>query len=170
MSLETIVAAVSAVLGGALAWWITHGIDQARLQDLQAKFSQYQAQVQADNTTAQRAADEALQAEFNARKAAEVTNAEVRQSLESQVADAQRDRDFATRLLQRAQNARTTAAGSEVPGTFDRPGTAPDSSAPADRPATNLIRLTADSATECRDAIQRLAGLQIELIPQLNKN
>lgn len=146
-----------------------HRFDSASYARLQARFSQYQAEVAQAQEASQRAASEALQAQAKARTDAESRNETIMAKLES----AQHENltlaasnQFANRLLAAAAKA-VPASGS------DKAGTASDQSQAID-PATaqrgrQLATNLGTAAAECSDAIERLAALQAELIPQLRR-
>ncbi|MDB6104027.1 MAG: hypothetical protein JWO52_4026 [Gammaproteobacteria bacterium] len=152
---------VGIITGTAYA---THKLDSAHYESLLAAFSQYQAKVFEDNATAQKAARDALQAQIDAHTSAESNNAKVIASLQSQVDGAQRDAEFARKLLAVAANAGAAAGSGSVSKAGSGPG-APGTTGTSG--GGSLAQDLGDAAGECRDAIQRLAALQAELIPQL---
>jgi hypothetical protein len=147
--------------------YATHRLDGARYEALQADYSKYQARVQTDAATAQEAARAAIQAQFDARTAQEAANAKTIASLTAQADAARSSADFAQRLLASALEAGTATASHPVPAAGHQPGAADTSQGGGDQPAPDLARDVADSASECRDAIERLSALQVELQPQL---
>ena len=150
-------------LGLGAGIWATHKLDGASYDALQARFASYQRDVADADAKAQKAASDALQAQINTRLATEANNGKVIQQLQAERDSAAADRDFARRLLAAAQAVPTAADHS---GTAAAGGSAaPDPARPpGDRP---LAQDLGDAAGECRDAIQRLAALQVELQPQL---
>lgn len=150
--------------------YATHKLDDARYESLRSDFSGYKAQVATDDATAHTALANALQAQIDSRNATEARNAQLQTSLQSVQADAvaaHRDVDFANRLLAAAAHAGTAAASSAVSKAQGGSGAADTPGASGDRSTPNLIADVTDSATECRDAIQRLAALQLEIAPQI---
>jgi hypothetical protein len=139
-----------------------HEFDRISYGHLQTSFARYKAQVADANEKAQKAAADALQAQINARLTTEARNSEIVSQLTAERDSVALDRDFARRLLAAAQTSRSgqmSAPGHQPPAP-DPPG------ASGDRP---LAQDLGDGAGECRDAIQRLAALQAELIPQLTR-
>lgn len=154
---------------GATAW-ATHRFDEAHYETLRAAFAQYQAQVQKDNADAKGALASALQAQIDTRVATEKHNEQLQSSLQQVQADAasaHADADFAHRLLAAAQNAGPATGGTAVPKAPGGRGSDGAASSAGDQPAATLLGDVAGAAAECRDAIQRLAALQLELSPQL---
>lgn len=166
---------VYAIVGAALvavAIYVTHTADSISYARQGAEFAAYRAQASGDYADAQKAARDALQSEITKRTAAEARNDQIQASLESAqaaAAAAHSDADFARRLLAAAiQDAR--AATTSHPTNEAGGATQPDgaTTASSDRPASTLFADVTDSAAECRDAIQRFAGLQLELAGQVD--
>ena len=147
----------------------THRLDDARYEELQAQYADYRAQVQADAVSAQKAYATALQAQIDRRTNQEASNAQTIETLTSQVAAAQQSSEFAQRLLASALQAGSAAAGHQVPAAGNQPGAHGASAGGSDQQTSDLTRDVADSANECRDAIERLDRLQIEIAPQLKE-
>lgn len=158
------VLALAIAAGGA---YVAHRLDQARYEALQAEFSKYQAKVESNDVEAHRAFAEALQAQVTQRLSQESQNAKTIATLTTQATSARESADFAYRLLERARSAGTTTAGTEVPAPDRKPAASGPPQGNGHQSATELAQLTADSALECREAIERLNRLQVELVPQL---
>ena len=154
------------LLSAAIAGLGVHELDQIPYARLQTTFASYKAQVADANEKAQQAATDALQAQINARLTTEANNGKVISQIQSERDAAVADAQFAKRLLAAAQ-ARPAATGDPVPTTAGGSGSHGAASAPGNRPTPEFSQLIADSATECRVAIQRLTALQLELAPQL---
>lgn len=91
-------------------------------------------------------------------------NQKVMTELQSENATVSADRDFARRLL----NAARAAPAPTHSATGTGPGGGPVASAvPQNSGDGSLVGLIGGATGECRDAMQRLAGLQDEIIPQL---
>ena len=161
--LEFIKVAWPYILVASLGMYGGYRLESADKEVLQAKFDLYQSQVAQANADAQRASSDALEAQIQTRLQTEANNGKIIQQLQSQRDGAMADRDFARRLLAAAQ-AESTASGGAVPKTADRPG-AP--SAPGNGSDQPLADEVGDAAIECRDAIERFAAAQAQLIPQL---
>jgi hypothetical protein len=152
------------VLCSIVAGYLTHRvIDAPRYNALQAEFKGYQAKVTDADDRAQKAANDALEAQIQSRLQTEANNGKVISQLQNERDAAVSDRDFARRLLAAAKaqppagsSAVSTASGGRR---FDDPA-----GASGDR---SLAQDLGDAAGECRNAIQRLAALQAELKPQL---
>jgi len=151
------------LLSAAVAGYGVHELDQIPYGRLQTTFASYKAQVADDDAKAQKAAADALQAQINTRLTTEANNGKVIAQLAQERDSAAADRDFARRLLAAAQ-AKPTTGGGAVPTAGHQPGTSDPAGSSGDR---SLVTDLGSAAGECRDAIQRLAGLQAELIPQL---
>jgi len=150
--------------------YATHRLDDARYEALQVEYADYRTQVQADAVTAQKAYATALQAQIDHRTNLEASNAQTIASLTSQADAARQSADFAQRLLASSLSAGSAAAGHPVPGAGGQPGAHDPTAGAGDQSTPDLARDVADSASECRDAIERLAALQVELAPQLRSN
>lgn len=159
-------ALLALLVMGATAY-ATHRLDDARYEALQAQYSKYQAQVATDAATAEEAARAAIQAQIDARTAQEAANARTVASLTSQIDTARQSAEFAQRLLASALKAGAASAGHPVPAAGHQPGAPDPAKGGSDQPAPDLARDVADSATECRDAIERLSALQAEIASQL---
>lgn len=159
--------ALLALLVMGATGYATHKLDNARYEALQAEYSKYQAEVATDSATAQQAARAAIQAQFDARTAQEAANAKTIASLTDQAAAARQSADFANRLLASALKAGAATTGHSVPAADGKPGATDPAKGGGDQPTPDLARDVADSATECRDAIERLSALQAELAAQL---
>lgn len=155
------------VLCALVAGYLTHRvIDVPRYDALQTSLASYKAQEAAKDEAAQKVATDALQAQIDTRLATEANNGKVISQLQSERDAAVTDRDFARRLLAAAQATAAPGRGG-MSAAAGGSGTHDSTGAPGDRPAAELAQLIADSATECRIAIQRLTALQEELRPQL---
>lgn len=152
----------------AAAAYCTHRLDAAHYEALQAAYTRYQAQVQADAASAQEAARNALQAQIDAKTAQEARNAKIIANLEDRASAAERNAAFAERLLAAARAAGTAAPGHSVPAAHDQPGAPGTPGHGGDQPAFDLLGTTTLAAGECRDAIERLQALQAEIAPQVS--
>lgn len=153
-----------------LTAYATHKLEAARYERLDADFAKYRSQTSEDYAAAHKAARDALQAQIAEHAAAEARNAQISASLESaqaEAAAAHRDAEFARRLLATASNSGTAASGDPVPEAGGGSGSHDSPSTSGDRPTSELSGLIADSASECRIAIQKLTALQLEVSPQL---
>lgn len=147
------------------AAWATHRLDTARYETLNATFATYQAQAEKNAAASQAAAAAALQAEIARRTDQESKNAQIVSQLTDQASAARSDAEFARRLLAAAAAPPAASAGGHQNGPADHQPAAPGApGAPGDR---SLAQDLGAAAGECRDAIERLAALQSELIPQL---
>ena len=152
------------LLTAGIGAFISHEIDQIPYDRQATAFESYKAQVADADAKAQKAAADALQAQINTRLTTESHNGQIVAQLTQERDSAALDRDFARRLLAAAQ---AKPRSGQVPAPGHQPAT-PDPAQPSGNGSTpDLARLVADSATECRDAIQTLTALQFELKPQL---
>lgn len=154
-------AAVLVVFGAGS--WTGYKGAQPAYNRLQGQFSDYKAQVAADELAAQKAATAALQAQIAQRNEVESNNAKVIADLQSKADSAAADRDFARRLLAAAQ---ARPAPNSDPATKTQGGSTADGSPDASGNRSLVADLGA-AAGECRDAIERFSALQAELRPQL---
>jgi hypothetical protein len=153
------------LLAAGVGGFAIHEADTIPYNRLQASLSSYKAQVADENAKAQKAAADALQEQIDKRLTTEANNEKVISQLTAERDSTAADRDFARRLLAAAQ-ARPTAGRGPVPGAADQHGTTQGAKPSGDG---SLAQDLGDAAGECRDAIQRLAALQTELIPQLKR-
>lgn len=162
---------IAGVLGiFAVSAFLTHKVDSIALSRLQSAYDADKVTWAQSQASAQKAAADALQAQIAQRNATEARNAELQSSLAQTQADAvaaHRDADFASRLLAAARQAASRPSGGQVPGSQGGQQPADSSGASGNRPAADLFGLTRDSAAECRNAIERLATLQLEIATQL---
>lgn len=168
--LQGIIAGAIALVLIGLTVWLTHELDSVAYGHLETQFADYKTQSQSDHNIALKALNDALAAQQKAREATEKFNDQISTSLtavQSDAAAAHRDADFAQRLLAAAKNAGTVAPGAAVPAPQGGPGAANPTLALGDRRPGDLAGLTTGAVAECRNAIERLAALQIELSPQL---
>lgn len=129
----------------------------ARVQD-QLAYSQARE-------TAQKAANDALQKQIQARLDAENHNGQILSQLAQERDSAVSARTLAERLLAAAQ-ARPHAGAGPVPTADHQPGAPGASQGGGDQSITDIL---AAAAADCRDAIQRFAALQQQIIPQLSR-
>ena len=147
-----------------VASYATHRLDNARYEALEAQYAKYQAQVEKDAATAQQNARDAIQAQIVARTAQEAANAKTVASITARADAAQRDADFANRLLESAIKTGAAATGHQVPAAGDKSGAHDGAASDGDQPLAQEIGA---AAGECRQAIEQLSALQVELAPQL---
>ncbi|HSX78531.1 MAG TPA: hypothetical protein VLQ80_08185 [Candidatus Saccharimonadia bacterium] len=157
------IAAALVCLG--IGGWAGHKAAQPAYNRLASQYEAFQLTVAHDQAAGQKAATEALQAQINERNATEARNAQLEQSLHSiQDRAAERDADFARRLLAAARKAGSTPGPDSVSkGKGEQHATDPPD-ASGDRSLTTDL---GDAAGECTDAIQRLAALQLEITTQV---
>lgn len=153
------------LIGAALGGYGAHEFDQIPYSRLQTTLASERTQHADEVAAGQKAAADALQAQINTRLTTEANNGKVIAQLTADRDSAAADRDFARRLLSAAQAKPATSSG-QVSAAGHQPGIAPGAAAPGDG---SLAQDLGAAAGECRDAIQRLAALQIELIPQLTR-
>lgn len=159
---------LAAAVAAAGSVWITHRLDTVALDSLQAKYSQYVAQSETLEAAQEAAANKAISAQLQTHLTIETTNAQVIGSLQDQVDAAKSDAAFAKQLLSAAAKAQSAGSGS-VFATGSGPAADDATKGSSDKSAFNLLGVATDSITECRDAIQRLAALQLEIAPQLKQ-
>jgi len=150
--------------------WATHEFDSGSYSKLEAQFADYRTQSTADHDAALKALNDALSAQIQAREATEKRNEQIAQSLtnvQNDAAAAHRDADFAQRLLAAAKNPGPAAPGPAVSATQGGSGANGPAATLGDRRAGDLPGLTTGAIAECRNAIERLAALQLQLAPQL---
>lgn len=152
-----------------LGGWCGYKLAQPAYNRLQGQYEAFQLTVANQQAAQQKAATDALEAQIAQRNQTEARNAQLEQSLSSiqdQATTAQRSADFANRLLAAARKA-APASGPSVPEAPGHSPVADPASSSADGSTPDLAGLIAGAATECRDAIQDYAALQLELAPQL---
>jgi hypothetical protein len=164
---------IAGVLGVfAVSAFLTHKVDNIALSRVQSAYDADKVTWAHSQAAAEKAAADALATQIAQRKSTEARNAELQDSLQKVQADAvaaHRDADFASRLLAAARKAASRPDSDPVPAA--QGGQKPDgaSEASGDRPAPDILGLTAAAATECREAIQQYATIQLELDPQLQR-
>jgi hypothetical protein len=150
-------------IGAAGSFWLTHTIDGAKYARLQATLVSHDAQYADEHAKAETALADALQAQTKRRLETEANNGKIISQLQSERDSAAADRDFARRLLAAAQ-AGPAASGDAVSTASGQQRASDAPTAPGDR---SLAQDLGDAVGECRNAIQRLAALQAQIIPQL---
>lgn len=142
-----------------------HKADSIPLNALQAKYSQYVAQVATENANANMAYADGLAKQLKDFQDTTAHNAQVMQGLRDENASTAADLDFARRLLNaaRAQPAAQATTGKGAGGGSDPAGV------PKDGADQSLVSVVGGAAGECREALQHLIGLQDEVIPQTQK-
>lgn len=159
-----IAAVLAAGIGGVADRFI---LEQPKYEKLQTDFSNYKAQ-QAGLLAQQQAAYAAgLAKQLKDFQGTVANNAQVMKDLQSENTTVTADRDFARRLLNAAR-AQPTAAN---PPAGTGAGGGPVATGMPKNPGDgSLVGLIGGATGECRDAMQRLAALQDEVIPQLKVN
>lgn len=154
---------VIAGFGAFGAWYVTHKLDTASLDALQAKYSQYVAQVAQAEETAQKAATDALARQLQQQKTTEDNNAAIIAKLEADKTAAESDRDIAVRLFNGAKAANDPGSGSMSKAVNQPPASASSGASGGGSLTTDL----AAAIGECRRNAARLNALIAEISPQL---
>lgn len=155
---------IAILVGGSiLGAYAMHKADSVPLSALQAKYSQYVAQVATENAAAQKAAADVIAAQLKQHQTIEANNDAIITKLQADKASAESDRNIALRLLH-------SAATANSPGSGGVPEAADQSTALGASPADGGTTLTSDLAAaigECRSNADQLDALIAELKPQI---
>lgn len=153
------------LIGAALGGYGAHELDQIPYGRLQTTLASERTQHADEVAAGQKAAADALQAQIKTRLTIEANNGNVIAQLTAERDSAAADRDLAQRLLNAASHPAapshpvSTAAGRPIADDAPKGG--------GDQQAPDLVGTLSGAIAECRDALQRFAGLQLELAPQL---
>lgn len=157
------------ILAAGVGAYGAHELDQIPYDRQVTAFASYKAQVADADEKAQKAAADALQEQIDTRLTTEANNGKVISQLTAERDSIAADRDLAQRLLS-AATTRPASPGHPVPTSVDRPGTPSATQGGGDQQAPDLIGTLSGAIAECRDALQRFTGLQLELAPQLKES
>ena len=151
-----IVAFAIGILGG-------YKLEEGRYASEKAAHLQDQLAYSQSQETAQKAANEALQKQIQARLDTEARNGQIISQLQAARDNTAAERDFAYRLLAAAK-ARSVSSGAAVSKTFDQSRTPAAPDPPGDR---SLAIDVADAAADARQCFRQYRALLDELTPQL---
>lgn len=150
-----------AAVGGAADHFI---LERPHYDELQSQFDGYKSQQAGLVAQQQQAYAAGLAKQLKDFQTTTANNQQVIKGLQDERDSAASDRDFARKLLNAARAAAATANTAPGKGPAGGPGTA---GVPKDNGDGSLVGLIGGATGECRDAMQRLAALQDEVIPQL---
>ena len=155
------------LLAAVIAGYGVHKLDGARYNALQAKFSQYQAQVALAQEASQKAYTKALQDQIDQKADSDRHNAEVISDLSKKTASAQLrlNSDAAyIRSLLNGPGSNPSSGSVQMPAPGNQPGATPSSGTGG---FEQVAELCADTREEDERNADRLDALIAELKPQL---
>lgn len=151
------------ILCAIVAGYLTHHFDSGSYARLELQKAQEESQWAEERVKAQKASQDALEAQVKARLNAEAHNSQVIDELQKRVDTSVADAALAHRLLIAARQA-VAAAGSPVLEAGDQPGATPAGTAPGNGPIGAAL---ADTFTECKRNSAQLNALIQQIQPQL---